>query len=431
MKIRLSNHGFLLSLLLLRPLVASYQAMIITPVCDFTGAPQSHLRPLPLCPVQISEAAQACPRVHQGLFNEVVTILETRGQQVQVQISNCFYQTVDRPIPHTQYWTDRRHLLPLSKLTPQLPLIPAPINYQLPASLHNPQVVTLKIPYYLAETKQTYSAGTRFVLAASPTNRDAFAADFTNYHPTSSALNYHHLNRSVPLSQFKAPFTASQQLPKSAKQLSLTPPLDPVAGPSSYTVYLYDPRSQQFIQANLPLHVCALAANDRRLTAAAQRQCFIAILKHWTQPPANAEQANATKIKPTTSTSSRSSRAERSPATALRINSVAGCCERRTQDQHFTAPFIPYAWGGCSYTATCTDPHFQLKTTSVTKHLPQPQRRWFSYPTYNLKPATGFDCSGVILRAAQIAGLPYFYKNTVTILNNLKPLTATDELADG
>ena len=67
----------------------------------------------------------------------------------------------------------------------------------------------------------------------------------------------------------------------------------------------------------------------------------------------------------------------------------------------------------------------------MTKHLPQPQRRWFSYPTYNLKPATGFDCSGVILRAAQIAGLPYFYKNTVTILNNLKPLTATDELADG
>jgi len=32
---------------------------------------------------------------------------------------------------------------------------------------------------------------------------------------------------------------------------------------------------------------------------------------------------------------------------------------------------------------------------------------------------SGFDASGLILRAAQIAGLPYFYKNSTTALANL------------
>ena len=47
------------------------------------------------------------------------------------------------------------------------------------------------------------------------------------------------------------------------------------------------------------------------------------------------------------------------------------------------------------------------------------------------KPLAGFDCSGMILCAAQIAGLPYFFKNTDTLLGNLKPLRPTEELEAG
>jgi len=37
-------------------------------------------------------------------------------------------------------------------------------------------------------------------------------------------------------------------------------------------------------------------------------------------------------------------------------------------------------------------------------------------------PKTGLDCSGMIARAAQICGIPYFYKNTTIIERFLTPL---------
>ncbi len=66
---------------------------------------------------------------------------------------------------------------------------------------------------------------------------------------------------------------------------------------------------------------------------------------------------------------------------------------------------IPYVWGGTSilYTSTNYNPH--------TKG--------------------GIDCSGLILRAAQLVGLPYHYKNTSTIADNMIPVNADETVRPG
>jgi hypothetical protein len=69
--------------------------------------------------------------------------------------------------------------------------------------------------------------------------------------------------------------------------------------------------------------------------------------------------------------------------------------------------FMPYVWGG-----TSGDTLYFLNQNDLT-------RTW------------GLDCSGLILRAAQLAGAPYFYRNTFTLSHYLKPLGEKDTLKEG
>src|SRR3990167_5306648 len=50
-----------------------------------------------------------------------------------------------------------------------------------------------------------------------------------------------------------------------------------------------------------------------------------------------------------------------------------------------------------------------------------------NYPTCD----SGFDCTGLILRAAQIAQIPYFFKNTTTVGFNLKQLQSNEKIENG
>jgi len=68
---------------------------------------------------------------------------------------------------------------------------------------------------------------------------------------------------------------------------------------------------------------------------------------------------------------------------------------------------IPYLLGGCSFVA-------QYKRVGCVN-----------------TPRTGFDCSGVILRAAQICNIPYFFKNSATLAHHLSPVTTIDDLEPG
>ena len=69
---------------------------------------------------------------------------------------------------------------------------------------------------------------------------------------------------------------------------------------------------------------------------------------------------------------------------------------------------IPYIWGGCSITTP-------LVATELNQSIPK----------------GGIDCSGLILRAAQLCGIPYFCKNSTTILRTLKKLSVTDTIKPG
>lgn len=86
---------------------------------------------------------------------------------------------------------------------------------------------------------------------------------------------------------------------------------------------------------------------------------------------------------------------------------------------------VPYVWGGRSCTRAYSD-NFSLVST---KRGNDDISYWVR--TNEPAPYSGFDCSGLPLRAAQIAGLPYFFENTTTLANNIAALQNNEELAEG
>jgi cell wall-associated NlpC family hydrolase len=86
---------------------------------------------------------------------------------------------------------------------------------------------------------------------------------------------------------------------------------------------------------------------------------------------------------------------------------------------------IPYVWGGCSFNNKSTSHTFaenSLNNNSAT---------FYTVDHYTATPKSGFDCSGMVLRATQLCGIPYFFKNTSTIAQNLAPLKNDEALHDG
>jgi cell wall-associated NlpC family hydrolase len=84
--------------------------------------------------------------------------------------------------------------------------------------------------------------------------------------------------------------------------------------------------------------------------------------------------------------------------------------------------FIPYVWGGSSYTHAC------YNKDSIVNDQEFPV---YTRPSFRHTPTPGLDCSGLVARAAQICNIPYFYKNTITAKNNLKKIKNIKKLQDG
>lgn len=85
---------------------------------------------------------------------------------------------------------------------------------------------------------------------------------------------------------------------------------------------------------------------------------------------------------------------------------------------------IPYVWGGCSY--IFSSPNFAFKEVST-----QANQSYYRLEPQEPSPKTGFDCAGLVARAAQAAGLPYFFKNTTTLATYLQPLSEDEQINDG
>ena len=87
---------------------------------------------------------------------------------------------------------------------------------------------------------------------------------------------------------------------------------------------------------------------------------------------------------------------------------------------------IPYTWGGTSFAHT-TQGNFK----EVMHKTDNGDYSSYEYDKDTQSPKSGFDCSGAIIRAAQICGIPYFCKNTTTIAQCLTTLKENEPLSSG
>lgn len=88
---------------------------------------------------------------------------------------------------------------------------------------------------------------------------------------------------------------------------------------------------------------------------------------------------------------------------------------------------IPYVWGGASFTHCCNHPFKEAKKRLVNgKRISVYERAECTE-----HPMSGFDCAGIISRAAQMCGIPYFFKNTYTLAHYLKSLSIDMHLQEG
>jgi hypothetical protein len=89
--------------------------------------------------------------------------------------------------------------------------------------------------------------------------------------------------------------------------------------------------------------------------------------------------------------------------------------------------FIPYVGGGCSFIDTCIENNFELKNgEQFGATISYWQRKFF--PTRQF---SGIECSSLVFRVAQIVGMPYFYKNTATLVSCLNCLEKNEHLEPG
>lgn len=113
--------------------------------------------------------------------------------------------------------------------------------------------------------------------------------------------------------------------------------------------------------------------------------------------------------------------------THSKASSIASFVQLLKQWAHCINGPIAYVWGGCSFTHCCNH-EFVERTKKLTngKKISVFER---SECTHN--PLTGFDCAGIISRAAQICGIPYYFKNTYTLAHYLKSLAIDQHLQEG
>jgi len=265
-------------------------------------------------------SSYSCPRLHQLLFNEIVTVLKEEGIQVQVKISNCFYIREHTNTPHHTYWILKKNIRALKDLEQKdidIELFPAPVTFFEPTSITHPSILTLASPWHDAGTNHTYSTGTRFLKVSNPQeSEERVESDGT-------------------------------------------------------MAYIFDAEKNVFNTTPIPSTYCidTPAESDKKIAL------FIRVLKKW-------------------------------------ANQDTGC--------------IPYVWGGCSMIATAQEPFIEKNISLHGKPC-----TYFEIKDFTITPKTGFDCSNLILRAAQLCGIPFFYKNSITMATHLKKIHHDQQLNEG
>ena len=309
----------LCTILCLRATAATAQeAVIVVPVADLIGQPLASYKinsyaDFPLCPRQLHNRYNGCPRLHQALYNERVTLLKIVNNEACISITQLFYTTNNHK--QTTYWTDKNAIRTIDELKKNgidTTAIPPALSFNTPdVDTAHKNLITLIKPWFDPTTRRIFSAGTRFII--------------------------------------------------NKEQTSQSPYIE---------VSAIDDQTLQPYTMRIDKKHCLLNTSKNKR---GQRNLFIRIAREWA---------------------------------------------------HLHNCFIPYVWGGSSFTS-CSRAH-QIEEKKV--HEPD---AYFALCDYNESPKTGFDCAGLVSRAAQTAGIPYFYKNTTTLAHYLKPITTIDSLQNG
>jgi hypothetical protein len=265
-------------------------------------------------PIASNNSKFGCFRATQALFNDVVTIVQKKGEEIRIDLGRIFFDAPDRT-PLKYFWTHASNLMTLHDLLSKqvdVSLIPQPISMLLPQTLTNRGCVTLIMPWFDTVTKKKYSVGTRFVR--------------------------HHNSTIVP---------------------------------NHIKVYVFDPQLLKIKESQIPREYCFINShmNNRQ-----KQNAYVSFLKRW----------------------------------AHNKNGV-----------------VPYVWGGASITDFVED-NFCIKES----HFADQPISYYERPALK-SPYGGIDCSGLIARAAQICAIPYYFKNTLTLAQHLRPLTAEDSIEEG
>lgn len=301
------------------------KALTIVPVADLLGHPLTELleeKKVELAYEQIPHCGQRSSlqahRLHQLLFNEIITIEEEKDQEVKITIPNLYYENKNKAYTPNYYWALKKNFIPLEELKKygiKLEKIPQPIDYSVKNQAKDEQVAILIMPYHNKELNRTFSAGTRFVI-------------------------------------------------------------DKKADENSFLIHLFafNPLTKKMITIAVPKNMCIYQPNA--LTSAEKRALFVHCLKKWAALPG----------------------------------------------------IIPYVWGGCSFTNICTE-----DTVIAIQGINKRGETVICYERAQplSGPKQGFDCAGLISRVAQACSIPYFFKNTTTLAQNLRPLLPKELLQEG
>lgn len=309
-------------LFFLGSIINAEEAFIIVPVADMVLYPvdeKLHATDMyNALPCMGKQGFMGCGRVHQGLFNETVDILQYSGDEVQIALRNTFYgyhAITNKPLDVV--WTLRSNIMTYEDLHSRnidINGIPCPIDYNNKNSLYSEDIVTLILPWYDPVTTTSYSIGTRFVRS---------------------------------------------------KELDID---------SAYSVNIIDVLNNKTATSLIP-HTHAIVSLHLKSDAA--RNCVVNLIRTWIE-------------------------------------------YAKIEDR-----FIAYIWGGGSFINSYQE-HDVLVGENCYK-----DKNVICWNRSGPRPYTGFDCSTLILRACQIAGIPYFYKNSTLAVQYIRPLCECEVIEEG
>ncbi len=299
---------------------AHKQAVVKVPVADACGLEMGsctkqitdYYATLPYAP---DSGSYGCLRIHQLLFNELVTITkEYPGGEVGVEFSGFFFLDGLHRKRH-DFWMLKKDLVLVNSVPQRLrKYIPPPVDYEKPIEEFSKNVLVLSAPWFDEKTNQIYSVGTRFL----------------------------------------------RQLEKDTE--------------TEYGVSLVSFEKKAAISALVPKEKALVYAAK---SFDASLQTFLSLIRSWA---------------------------------------------------HQKGGFIPYVYGGCSFRELLHDVSYS-KISGTKCHAKASY--WDRPAVSSIVPHSGFDCSNMILRAAQMSFMPYYFKNTLTLIKYLRPLKLGEKLEEG